>query len=207
MDVLVMTECNVLRAGFEKLIAGPDSPALRFASTPEETLQLVQDQRPDLVIIPSDAEGALEACSAITARTPDLPVLFVSTALDDDVVRSAIEAGAAGLLFQSAEPAEFRVAVKRLVAGQSVIDPRIAGKVIAWARNHPEEEKSIELSPREFEVMRYVIEGEPNKRIARRMSVSENTVKTYLRRVYRKLGCHSRSAAAAVVARKGILRS
>lgn len=204
MKVAVLTDCSILRAGFEALIGGPDFSLIGFASTAEEMLALVESGRPDALIVPT-GEGALETCAAISNRYPALPVLIVSAGLDDGTVRGAIEAGADGFLFKDVEPSDFRSAIKRLVAGESVLDTRAAGRVIAWAAHRPTETDDHELSSRELEALRHVARGEPNKRIARHMGIKENTVKTYLRRAYRKLDCHTRSAAAAALARRGLL--
>jgi DNA-binding NarL/FixJ family response regulator len=202
--VAVMTDCSVLRAGFERIIEEPDLTLVGFASSSDEMLGLIASASPDIVIVPS-ADGALEACAAISRRHPTLPILVLSTVLDDGTVRGAIESGAKGFLFKDVDLSEFRSAIKRLVSGESVLDPRATGRVIAWAAQRPVRPEDEGLSPREIEVLRHVVQGEPNKRIARHMGITENTVKTYLRRAYKKLDCHSRSAAAAAVARRGLI--
>lgn len=204
MNVAVLTDCTILRAGFESLIEGPEFTLVGFASSTTEMLNLVESKRPDVVIVPTQDE-AFDACRTISRGYPEIPVLLVSAGLDDGSVRGAIEAGALGFIFKDVEPADFRSAVRRLIAGESVLDTRVAGRVIAWAAHRAIEPEAGSLSPREIEVLRLVVRGEPNKRIARQLGVSENTVKTYLRRSYRKLGCSTRSAAAAIVARGGLI--
>lgn len=204
MKVAVLTDCSILRAGFEALIHGPEFSLVGFASSGEELLGLINARGPDIVIVPT-GESALESCAMITRHYPALPILVVSAGLDDGAVRGAIDAGANGFLFKDVGPGDFQSAVKRLVAGESVLDTRVAGRVIAWATNRTVDIESHGLSSREVEVLRLVVQGEPNKRIARRMGISENTVKTYLRRAYRKLDCNTRSAAAATVMRRGLV--
>ena len=202
--VAVLTDCGVLRTGFEALIKGPELSLVGFASTAEDMIALVQSRHPGVLIVPN-GEGSLEACATISRRYPALPILILSTGLDDGSVRGAIEAGANGFLFKDADASEFLTAIKRMVAGESVLDPRVAGRVIAWATQRSIETTDHGLSQRELEVLRHVVRGEPNKRIARHMGIKENTVKTYLRRAYKKLDCHTRSSAAAAVARLGLL--
>lgn len=202
--VAVLTDCSILRAGFEALLQSPEFGLVGFASSEAELVELIDASRPDVVIVPT-GDGALESCGTISRHFPALPVLVVSAGLDDGSVRDAIDAGANGFLFKDVGAGDFQSAVRRLVAGESVLDPRVAGRVIAWATNRAVEIKGEALSSREIEVLRLVAQGEPNKRIARRIGITENTVKTYLRRAYRKLGCHTRSAATAAAVRQGLL--
>jgi DNA-binding CsgD family transcriptional regulator len=86
-----------------------------------------------------------------------------------------------------------------------VLDPRVTRTVIDWARHDGRPSAGAPLTRREIQVLQLVAKGEPNKRIARALGVTENTVKGYLRRVFEKLGCSTRSAAVAEAARRGLL--
>jgi len=205
---VVLTDCTLLRSGFEALAAAyVDLELLGVGTSVPEAQALVARTRPDVVLIDYGLadDGALPLCRAITNQRPGLPVLIISGVLSDDAVRGSIEAGALGYLYKDADTDQLCAAIKRLAAGESVLDSRVTGRVIVWASQNPVDTTEDNLSAREVEVVRRVARGESNKQIARRMGLSENTIKTYLRRAYRKLDCQTRSAAAALVAQRGML--
>jgi two-component system response regulator DevR len=196
-----------LRAGFEALAASyGDLELVGVASTAQEAELLITRTDPDVALVDYGLaeDGALPLCRAVTQLRPALPVLVISGVLDDEAVHGSIEAGAQGYLYKDIESDELRTAIRSLAGGASVLDPRVTGRVIAWASHPAGDTPEDTLSAREIEVMRHVARGESNKEIAGQLGLSENTVKTYLRRVYRKLDCRTRSAAAALVARRGL---
>jgi len=202
-----VTDCTLLRAGFEALAEGyAELELIGVGSTTSEVESLIARTNPDVVLIDYGLadDRAVPLCRALTQLRPGLPVLVIAGVLDDEAVRGSIEAGAQGYLYKDVETEELRTAIRSLAAGASVLDPRVTGRVIGWASHHPGDTAEDTLSAREIEVVRRVARGESNKEIARRLGLSENTVKTYLRRVYRKLDCRTRSAAAALVARRGL---
>ena len=204
---VVFTDCTLVRAGFEALASAFSDLDLVGTAPTADAADFVSRTGPDVVVIDYGLAdgGALPLCREIARLRPGLPVLMLSGDLSDDAVRGSIEAGAQGYLYKDAEVDDLRSAMKRLAAGESVLDPRVTGRVIVWASQHAGSTAEETLSAREVEVVRRVARGESNKQIAKRLGLSQNTVKTYLRRAYRKLGCDSRSAAAALVARSGIL--
>jgi len=204
---VVLTDCTLLRSGFEALAAGDDELDLAgTASTENEANALIARTSPDVVLIDYGLadDRALPLCREITQHRPGLPVLMISDVLSDEAVRGSLEAGAQGFLYKDVEIEELRTAIHSLAEGASVLDPRVTGRVIVWASHHPADTAEDTLSAREVDVVRRVARGESNKQIARHLRLSENTVKTYLRRAYRKLDCQTRSAAAALVARRGL---
>jgi DNA-binding NarL/FixJ family response regulator len=187
--------------------ADPELEIVGFALDPDEALVLVEAERPDVVVIDYglDNEAALPLCRSVTQKHAGLPVLILSPVLSDEGVRGAIEAGARGYVYKDLPQEALSRTLHRLAAGQSVLDPKVTARVMAWAAQGPVDVDADGLSVRERQVVRHVALGEPNKQIAKRMGLTENTVKTYLRRAFRKLDIQSRSAAAAVAARRGLL--
>ena len=203
---VVLTDCTLLESGFEALATRyPELEFAGVASTRPEAEVLITLTSPDVVLIDYGLadDQALPLCRAVTQLRPGTPVLVISGELDDEAVRGSIEAGAQGYLYKDVGTEELRTAIRSLAAGASVLDPRVTGRVIVWASQHAVDTAEETLSAREVEVVRRVARGESNKEIASRLGLSENTVKTYLRRVYRKLDCRTRSAAVALVARRG----
>jgi NarL family two-component system response regulator LiaR len=206
-SVLVLSDCTVFGLGFAAIGAEDESFEILARANGTEGLQLLATTRPDVIVIDYEIDGgkAIELCARIVQDWPSVPILVLSNVLDDQAVRSSIAAGARGYLYKNADRDRLRAAIEWLKDGQGVLDPLVTLRVMGWATRTGAEATHETLSEKELEVLRLVSRGEPNKRIARAMGVSENTVKTYLRRAYRKLGCHTRSAAAAVLAQRGLL--
>jgi DNA-binding NarL/FixJ family response regulator len=205
--LVLVSDCTVLGMGFEALAANGNG--LRFLGVvdPLRAVDTLEAGRPDVLVVDYDLYGgrAVRLCETITRRWPTLPVLVLSSVLDDASVRASIDAGARGFLYKNTDPDELRVAMECLAEGHAILDPKVTARVIQWATQAGLEMPDEGLSGREIEVLRLVSRGEPNKRIARHMGLTENTVKTYLRRAYKKLDCHTRSAAAAAVVQRGLL--
>jgi len=206
-SVLVLSDCTVFGLGFEAIGKEDESFDIVGRADATEGLRLLDRSSPDVVVIDYEINGgrSIDLCSEIVQSHPSIPVLVLSNVLDDEAVRSSISAGARGYLYKNADRDRLRAAIEWLKEGQGVLDPLVTLRVMDWATKSGSEGTYETLSEKELEVLRLVSRGEPNKRIARTMGVSENTVKTYLRRAYRKLGCHTRSAAAALLAQRGLL--
>jgi DNA-binding NarL/FixJ family response regulator len=113
----------------------------------------------------------------------------------------AIEAGATGYLLKDASAADLKAAVRAAYAGQPVLAPSVAGRLLGQLRRGPEPA----LSPRELEVLRLIAEGRTNREAARRLLVSEATVRTHLLHLYEKLGVSDRAAAVSEAYQRGLL--
>jgi len=206
LALVLITDSAVFGLGFEALFADDqDVQSMSIVSSPDDGLHLLRSATPDVVIVDYDMEGAAGLCEELSARWPAIPVFVLSTALNDEVVRSAIEAGVVGFVSKRNDAHYIRDAVKSVADGQSVLDPSVTRSVISWVTGLDVKRADVSgrLSGQELQVLRLVARGESNKRIARRLGLSENTVKTYLRRIYRKLGCRTRSEAAAWLTRQG----
>ena len=119
----------------------------------------------------------------------------------DQDVRPAIEAGATGYLLKDTERDELVRAVRAAAAGEAVLSPAVANRLMRQVRTPRET-----LSDREVEVLRLVADGASNRETAKRLHISEATVKTHLVHIYGKLGVKDRAAAVAVGFRQGVLR-
>jgi DNA-binding NarL/FixJ family response regulator len=128
-------------------------------------------------------------------------VLVLTTFDTDRDVLPAIEAGATGYLLKDASAAELKAAVRAAFAGQPVLAPSVAGRLIGQVRRGPDSA----LSPREVEILRLVAAGTTNRETARRLLISEATVKTHLLHLYEKLGVNDRAAAVSEAYQRGLL--
>jgi two-component system, NarL family, response regulator LiaR len=203
----LFTDNYVMALGFDAL--ANEDPELRFlgAASPEDGIESLEGGRPDVLVIDQDSDGvdAATVCEAIARRWPSVAVMVIADLAEDGVVRASLEAGARGFICKSTGSEYLRTAIRLLGEGHGALDPKVTLRVIDWAKQSELEVVRDELSEREIEVLRLVSRGEPNKRIAKQLGLTENTVKTYLRRAYKKLNCTNRSAAAAAVAQRGLI--
>jgi DNA-binding NarL/FixJ family response regulator len=199
--VLVADDHGVVRDGLARLIEAADGLELAgTAADGEEAVALVARERPDVVLMDLDMPrvDGVEA----TRRIGGAAAVLVLTAFSDrHRIRAARAAGAAGYLLKDASSQEVADAVRAAARGEQPVDPRIAALAGAGAPD-----PLAALSPREREVLALLVEGLPNKLIARRLQISEKTVKTHLTRVFRELGVTDRTQAALWAEREGFRR-
>lgn len=181
-----------------------------MASSAEEGLELIEKLRPDVAVIDYSLPkmSGVEMCEIVTRQFPLIPVIILTTYLDDEVVKSSLEAGAQAFVFKDVDAKELKRAVRAVAGGQSVLDPKVAGRVIGWAHKATRLKpppSTPALSRREVEVVRLIARGLSDQDIADEIGLSRNTIKTYVRRILWKLGCKSRAEAVAVASRWRIL--
>jgi two-component system, NarL family, response regulator LiaR len=145
----------------------------------------------------------LGAMRALRERVPGARVIVLTSFLDDDKLLPALRAGAAGYLLKNAPPPELARAVRAAHAGEALLDPVVAARLVETLAG--DGDPLDRLTPREREVLELIGRGFPNKRIARRLEVSEKTVKTHVGHVLAKLGVTDRTQAAVVAVRAGLV--
>jgi DNA-binding NarL/FixJ family response regulator len=153
----------------------------------------------DLVMPNLDGLGAMRA---LRERVPSARVIVLTSFIDDDKLLPALRAGAAGYLLKNAPPQELARAVRAAHAGEALLDPVVAARLVDALSGQAEPLER--LTPREREVLELIGRGFPNKRIARELGLSEKTVKTHVGHVLAKLGVTDRTQAAVVAVRAGL---
>ena len=207
MTRLVLVDDHpVVRAGLRALLAGqPDFEVVGEAADAAAAEQVVRRTRPDLVLMDlnlGSAVGGAEA-TAILRGLPDPPQVLIVTTYDTEAdIIAAIDAGAAGYLLKDAPPAELYRAVRGTARGETVLAPAIAARLVRRTTGAAQT-----LTSREVEILELLARGLANKELARRLLVSEATVKSHLAHVYGKLGVDSRAAAVAVAIQRRIIRT
>lgn len=194
----------IVRAGLRALLE-LHSDAVSIvaeASTGQQAVALCGEGGIDLVLMDlrfGTGLSGVEATSRIRAL-PNAPRVLVVTNYDTDAeILRAIEAGASGYLLKDTAPAELFTAIVAAAGGASALSPSVASKLMAQMRAGPT------LTPREIQVLEAVAAGFSNREIARRMFLSEGTVKTHLTNTFGKLGVRSRTAAVAQARARGII--
>ena len=192
----IVDDHAVVRAGLAQLVETMDEVELvGEAGDGEEAVALCAERRPDVVLMDLEMPrvDGIEATRRIRAAQPATAVVVLTSFSDRDRILRAIDAGAAGYLLKDAGPDELARAVRAAARGDAPLDPK-AARALLSARTTAAPADS--LSEREREVLLMVAEGLANKQIARRLEISEKTVKAHLTSVFRQIGVTDRTQAA-----------
>jgi DNA-binding NarL/FixJ family response regulator len=202
--VLVADDHGVIREGLGRLIdTTEDLELVGVAADGQEAVERVADLQPDVVLMDLDMPrlGGIEATRRIVETQSGVAVLVLTAFSDSARILGALEAGAVGYLLKDASSAEVAEGVRAAARGESPLDPR-AARTILTARSRPD--PLAALSPREREVLELLVAGLPNKLIARRLEISEKTVKAHMTSIFRAIGVTDRTQAALWGERHGL---
>jgi len=199
IKVGIVEDNKTLRNGFETLInAEPDMECICTSMTVGEALQQIPLARPDVVLMDiqlPDGTG-IECTAKIKEQLPKVQIVVVTVYEDSVRIFQALQAGACGYLLKRTNPERIIEAIREAQEGGVPMTPEIARKVIGQFRDHAETASTVEnLTPRETEVLEFVMHGLANKEIADRMGVTVAAVKFHLQHIYEKLHVHSRTEA------------
>ena len=211
ISVLVVDDHAVVREGLRTFLELQDGIAVvGEAADGEEAVRQAEALRPDVIVMDLvmprlDGVGAMRE---LRRRLPATRVIVLTSFTEDERLLPAIQAGAAGYLLKNVAPAELARAVRAAHAGEALLDPVIAARLVEAiaqpAGGAPVTEK---LTAREQEVLALIARGFSNKRIARELGIAEKTVKTHVGHVLSKLGVTDRTQAAVHAVRMGLARS
>jgi DNA-binding NarL/FixJ family response regulator len=203
--LLIVDDHPVVRDGLSGIFHGdPDFEVAGQAADGAEAVTLAGALKPDVILMDLRMPGmdGVTAIAELAKRGVPARVLVLTTYDTDSYVLPAIEAGATGYLLKDAPRAELLRAVRAAAAGQAVLSPAVASRLMSQVRTPgPVQEP---LSQRELEVLELVAAGTTNREIATRLFISEATVKTHLLHIYRKLGVPDRAAAVAAAFNQGL---
>jgi DNA-binding NarL/FixJ family response regulator len=193
---MIVDDHAVVRRGLEQLLTTTDDlEVVATASNGEEALAAIAAATPDVVLMDLSMPvlDGVEATRRITEEFPSAHVVVLTSFAEQQRVLDALDAGAVGYLLKDAEPDDVLAGVRAAHAGGSPLDPK-AARVLLDAQRSQRPGRS--LSAREAEVLRLVATGLANRQIARRLGISERTVKAHLTNVFQQLGVTDRTQAA-----------
>jgi DNA-binding NarL/FixJ family response regulator len=213
--VLIADDDHLMRAGLAELLSG--EPAIEVAgqaSTGREAIERTRRLNPDVVLMDvrmPDLDG-IEATRELASAAPTAKVLILTTFEQDDYVFGALRAGASGFLLKRTPPEELIAAVQTIAAGDSLLSPSVARRVIDRMAQQPTPELADralldELTPREHEVFDLVARGLSNREIAAELVVEESTIRTHVKRILMKLGLRDRVQVVIFAYETGVNRS
>lgn len=182
------------------------------ASDSDGAVRIVSNEKPDVVLcdVRLRQGSGLDVCTSIRTLDPQAKVVFLTVYDDEQYLYQALRVGAVGYLLKQVDGRDLVRHLENVCAGEIVIDPTLAGRVAASAAHMQSGEfwpgARLGLTQRESEVLALLVAGLSNKAIAGRLVVSDDTVKTHLRGVYRKLDVGDRGGAVATALREGLFR-
>jgi DNA-binding NarL/FixJ family response regulator len=201
--VLIVDDHPFLRAGLEQLLASaPDVTVVGNAADGEEAVALAGDRKADVVLMDIEMPGVdgIDATRRILAADADVHVVVLTSFSDRRRIFDALDAGAIGYLLKDADADELFRGIRAAARGEAPLAPKVAAAVLA-ARS---DAQRAELTAREREVLGLVRTGLPNKLIARRLGISERTVKAHLTSVFQAIGVTDRTQAALWAEQRGL---
>jgi len=204
ISLLIVDDHPVVRDGLRGMFgADPRFEVVGEAGDGAEAVAVAERLRPDVILMDLRMPGTdgVAAIRELMKRGVPSRVLVLTTYDTDSHVLPAIEAGATGYLLKEAPRAELVRAVEAAARGQAVLSPAVATRLLGQVRKPA----PAPLSQRELEVLELIAQGSTNREAAKRLHISETTVKTHLLHVYAKLGVNDRAAAVAAAFSRGYL--
>lgn len=206
--IFLLDDHEVVRRGIRDLLeAEQDLVVVGEASTADQALARGPALRPDVAVLDvrlPDGNG-ITVCRELRSRMPDLACLILTSFDDEDALLDAIMAGAAGYVLKQINGSDLVSAVRTVASGRSMLDPSTTARLMRSLREAevdapPEDERLAVLSERERSVLDLIGEGLTNRQIAKRLYLSEKTVKNHISRLLGKLGVERRVQAAVIAA-------
>jgi two-component system response regulator DevR len=209
--ILLIDDHEIVREGLKTILsAQPDFEVVGETGSAEGLIELVEVTRPDVVLLDARLPGisGADACRALVAAHPNVAVLIVSTYTDDALVSECIAAGAKGYLIKDIERFTLEQSIRAVHRGEGAVSPSIAAKMLDRLRRTDDIPLHQEnpLTDPQLEIVRLIADGFSNREIADRVHLSENTIKSHVQEIFRKLKVRNRVEAALRASDEGWLR-
>jgi two-component system nitrate/nitrite response regulator NarL len=214
--VLLIDDHTLFRAGLEDLLTRRGIKVIASVGGGEEGLKMASELEADLDVVLLDMRmpnmDGISVLRLLKKDHPDLPVAMLTTSSVEEDLIGSLKNGAQGYLLKDMEPDELVVALRDIIEGKTVVAPDLA-HVLAQAvqgKIKPKEEEInpfASLTPREFEILTLLAEGQSNKVIARNLGISDGTVKLHVKAILRKLNISSRITAAVMAVEYGVKKT
>jgi len=211
--VFLLDDHELVRRGIRDLLwTEADINVVGEASSADEALEKIPMTRPRVAVLDvrlgDEEHNGIEVCRDIRSAHPDIACIMLTSYADDEALFASIMAGASGYVLKQIRGADLVSAIRRVAAGESLLDPAVTARVLERLRAPDQEDDPLgELSPQERRILDYIAEGMTNRQIGEAMFLAEKTVKNYVSHLLAKLGMERRSEAAAYAARLAERRS
>ena len=207
ITVYLLDDHELVRRGIRDLLEAEDGiEVIGESGLAQEATRRIPALRPDVAILDGrlpDGSG-IEVCRQVRSIDPGIAALILTSYDEDEALFAAIMAGASGYVLKQVKGPDLVETVRRVAAGQSMLDPAVTAQVLARLRDGPPQDPVMKhLTPKEHQILDLVGEGLTNRQIADRLALAEKTVKNYVSAMLGKLGVESRTQAAIIATRHG----
>jgi DNA-binding NarL/FixJ family response regulator len=204
ITVLLADDHTIVRRGFRRLLEDdPEIVVVGEASDGDEAIKLAAALKPQVVVMDCAMPGTsgLTATRAIVGQAPEVAILMLSMHSEATLVRQALEAGARGYVLKDALDLDLAGAVKRVAAGEAVLDPKVSRpEAPKGSRHHG-------LTARELEVLQLICDGLSNRAIGEKLAISANTVAVHRARIMNTLDIHKTAELVSYAIRHGLVNT
>jgi len=211
MRIVIVDDHTLFRTGLNELLTRRNLRVVGMTGVPEEALSLVEDKKPDIVLLDlrMGEIGGLSVLRDIREAMPDQCVVILTTSVEEADLLKALKLGANGYLLKDIEPDNFVKMLERARAGETIVAPDLTGLLARAAISTESDHRKVShssynLTPREMDILRHIAMGESNKHIASALGIVDGTVKLHVRAVLKKLGVQSRVQAAVLAVSENI---
>lgn len=208
--ILLADDHPIVRQGLAAVLNGEeDLEVIAEAGDGLEAVSKATQHSPDVILMDLQMPGmdGVEAIKKIKEKAPDIGIIILTTFGTDEYIFQGIEGGARSYLLKDSPPEEVIKAVRAVHRGESLIQPRVASRLLDRFSELSKAPASEEiLSPREIDVLWLIAKGSTNKEIASQLSIGESTVKTHIIHIFNKLGVKDRTEAVIEASKKGIIK-
>ncbi len=201
--ILLVDDHEVVRLGLRTLLEKhPHFEVVAEASTARESIEKTGAHKPDIVVMDIRLKGGsgIDACQQITSKFPNTKVIMLTSYAEDEMLFSAIRAGAAGYVLKQIGGDDLVRAIEAIGRGEALLDPAVTQRVFQEVRKSVQKEEAsafVDLTQQEMHVLQLVSEGYTNRQIADMLFLGEGTVRNYVSSILSKLNVRNRAGAAA----------
>jgi len=201
--IIIVDDHEIVRIGMRSLLEQyPQYEVVSEAGNAKEAVEQVQTFNPDIVLMDIRLPGksGIDACEEIKRITPDTKVIMLTSYAEDEMLFSAIKAGASGYVLKQIDSEGLIKSLEAVSRGEASLDPAVTQRVFQEVRKAVKEEEAasfVNLSQQEKMVLKLVSEGKTNREIAQALYLGEGTVRNYVSSILSKLGVSNRAEAAA----------
>jgi NarL family two-component system response regulator LiaR len=210
INILLVDDHSVVRQGIRAFLeAQPDLVIIGEAASGEEAIQLVAERIPDVVLmdLSMPGMGGIEAIRRIKKVSPRSQIIVLTSFQEDEYIFPTLRAGALSYLMKDIQARDLASTIRRAYRGEAVLHPRVAARVVQELRGARKDATNVftELSDREMDVLRLIARGDSNAIIAKKLSISEQTVKGHVSNILGKLHIADRTQAAVFAWQHGVV--
>ncbi|MCB0881557.1 MAG: response regulator transcription factor [Thermoleophilia bacterium] len=205
LGLLIADDHDIVREGLRRVIdLHPDMVVLGEAASGEEVLAFARRRRPDVVVMDArmPGMGGLQATRALVQRHPPVRVIVFTAHSEQELLWEALDAGADGFVLKNSDGDTLVGAIRRVVAGDPFVDPRLAPDMLRQLAQPP---RTKALSPRERQILQLLADGASNRDVSEELGLSLETVKTNVKHILAKLDAEHRTHAVAIGLRHSLI--